>query len=233
MTSVFDYPDFGRFDQMVADPLINTSTFVPVALTTTFGPFFVAPYESLEFVVDELSNARTINMLVMFATDQAFTQVVGAFAYWGDVIRIVDAIAVQGAWVEFQVTLNAIPATLQCLVVPRRGYTPGARILPGTPIIQQSAVAVGAGVTVNQDCNLVTTGLAALTIFTTAIVWTAVLNQFDSIGLKGVVAALTNTEHGFGGTITILLPPRRVQLAFTNNDAAGKVFSSSLVPTNA
>lgn len=228
----FDFPDFQRLDQWIADPVAyDTALPVPTSLAV-YGPFFVGPYESLEFYFQELTGTRTMSLGIFFYRDQAMTQLLTTYTYWGGLLPISDSVPVQGAWVKFQCGFSAINASLQTVIIPRRGFNSGPQFTGGQMMWARSNINVGAGATSTFELSPVTTGPAAMTISCQAAAWTASIAVFDVTGQIGHVASTSNVNGGQFQTVPFLLPPNRCQLQITNFDAAARTFFGAIVPSS-
>lgn len=230
--SVSDYPDFLRVEQWVGAPFL-AGVHAGVANNTSFGPFFVAPWECVSLLVNvAASSPASIFTVEVAFSDPAFVPFVGLTTWHCTAGQLlIDMLPVHGSMMT--ITIRDLPAArdMSMFVIPRRGYSPMARWPNGDPLLRVIGAAVGAGATTSLVLGVCTSARCTFTIQTTAVAWIASLTEIDQAGVSlSRVGTITSTDVGLGGSIQVDLPPNPIRWGFSNLDGVGRTVDSALVP---
>jgi len=230
MSQTGGFPDWGRFVQSVADPLVVGSQAL-TGLHTIFGPYFVGAYPVTALRLSPASSGALTSYIIAFYADEALTELVGEVFYQTIYnLPIVDCVGNVGPWLTIECTDSAYSAgdTATISAVASTASVADLRRSQSGSLLSQTIESVPSGDSVQPYCFYITTGPAVLCIATTATDWTAVLDALVSGTDPVPLAGISNASANPAGPLYVALPGLPTQLTFTNNDGVARNFSASL-----
>ncbi len=214
-----DYQDWLRVDQWTNVPLFQgVKSNVGVACVT-LGPFYIAPWESLSFQVDNGNSGKAFSVGILWQDTVGGPFVSNdTYVCSTQVPQIIDTVVCQGQYVTFQLASNVgTIASMNVNIVPRRGYHRGADVGVIQALIDSANNAVGIGGTLTLNPSYVTASEAVLTVYSSQFKFAATLQTKDINNAQVGVCGAIQTDGGATPlSIPVTLPFYPVQLVVQN-----------------